>query len=184
LGENREWVVPVLESLKKLLQAYREAAPEDMKQRDLDLRSLLGDEKSVRALDRELMAGRWQEGLLHDRILVAREVELCEKFGYSRREVMSYVRRARAAAASGKPHPEIENTIQLVEQLKSLCDQTTHGLSEPLPWLKRWRKERKIRSMAEERLFGIGALIADAAQRTNFDLSYSLAAMTLRQDDT
>lgn len=173
----------MLESLKKLLQAYREAAPEDMKQSDLELRSLLRDEKTSRALDRELMSGRWQEALLHDRILVAREVELCEKFGYSRREVMTYVRRARTAAASAKPHQEIENTMQLREQLRSLCDQTRHDLSEPLPRLSRWRKERRIRSMAVERLFGIGALIADAAQRANFDLSYSLAAISLRRDD-
>lgn len=174
----------MLDSVKKLRRAYREAAPDDtddLKERDLELRSLLRE--SRRALDEELKARRWRMDSLDDRTMVEREVELCEKFGYTRREVMRYVDRARTAAASGKPHQEIENTMQLIEHIKLLYDQTTHELSGHWPWWSRRRNVQRIRSMAEERLFGVGALVADAAQRTNFDLSYALAAITLRQDD-
>lgn len=183
LNKNRDWVVLVLDSVKELRRAYREAGLDDMKQCDLDLRSLLSDEECSRALDQQLRNRGWRPRSLDDQTLVAREVELCEKFGYTRREVMQYVRQARTAVARGKPHLEIENTEQLVEHLKLLCDQTTHELSRDWSLWSRRRNVHRIRSRAEERLFGIGALVADAARRTNFDLSYVLAAVSLHQGD-
>jgi hypothetical protein len=187
LNENGKWVLRVLDSVKKLRRAYREAAPEDtddLKKRDLELRSLLRDEESRCALDQELKARRFRRDSLDNRAMVEREVALCEKFGYTRREVMRYVSRARTAAASGKPHQEIENTMQLVEHIKLLCDQTIHEFSGHWPWWSRARNVKRIRSMAEDRLFGIGALVADVAQRSNFELSYTLAAITLSRDET
>jgi hypothetical protein len=183
LNGNGVWVVDVLTLVKQLRHAYREAAGAEMERRVRELLSLLRDEECRIALDQELKGRRWSVTTLDDQNLVVGEAELGEKFGYTRREIKGYIRRVRAAVASGEHPQEIANTKRLAELLEWLHGQVKNSLSEDWPWWSRRRKVHRVCSVAEERLFGVGVLVANTAQRTHFDLSYILAVMTLREND-
>lgn len=153
-----------------------------MDRRFRELLSLLCDSESRDALDRELTRRRWVVTTLEDDDLVARETALGEDFGYKRREVLENVRRAREAIAKGERPPDIADTMQLARHLKWLHQQATNALSDDWPLWSRRRNRRRVTAVAEERLFGVGVLVADACLRTLFDLSYMLAVTTLRED--
>jgi len=146
-----------------------------------ELLSLLCSSESRHALDQELMTRRWKVTALADDDLIEREAALGEDFGYDRREVLGNVRRARELIATGEHPPDIADTTQLVGYLEWLHEQTMSALGEKWPWWSRRRNARRVCSVAEKRLFGIGVLVADAGRRTLFDLSYMLAVSALRE---
>ena len=182
LNEQGDWVVDVLDAVASLRQAYRDRSRPDIDDSARQLRSLLRDEESRAALDEELKARRVFEPILHDEGLIRREASLGESFGYSRKEVLRYVRRARAAIAGGVAIPDIADTEQLLAQLQQLHDQAASTMSARGGWWARRRNAQRASSVAQDRLFAVGALVADVARRTLFDLSYSLAVVMLAED--
>jgi hypothetical protein len=121
---------------------------------------------------------------LDNQDLVERETALGGYFGYTRREVKSYVRRARGGLTANGREPDIADTQQLVEHLERLHTTAASAMAGDVGWWKRRRDVRRACSRAQDGLFAIGVLVADAARRPLFDLSYSLAVMTLREDET
>jgi hypothetical protein len=180
-NENGAWVDDVLDVVKGLRLAYRDASRSDMERHARELRSLLSVKTSSAALDKELERRRIVTAAFDNKALIQREVELAESFGYSRGEAKEYVRRARAAVAAGAPVPDVATTAQLLEHLERLHSDAVRDIDANVHlWERRRRRETKrASSAAQDRLFGIGVLVADAARRVLFDLSYALAVTAL-----
>jgi uncharacterized protein with gpF-like domain len=184
LNENADWALDVLDAVGRLRQAYRDRSLRDMEENARLLKGLLRDEASKQALDDELSTRRLDPSTLQNDTLVRREQALGQLFGYSRREVKGYVRRARAAFRTGPRAAEIASADILREYLARLHDEMTAAMSAGGGWRARRRRARQATSTAEDRLFGIGALVANVTQRRQFNLSYLLAATVLGEGDT
>lgn len=178
---HRSWAVDVLAAVKDLRQAYKGDSQENIDRRLRELRSLLRDDRIEAALNNEL---RTRKLILvaSGEDLIEQEAALGDAFGYSSREVKRYIRRARAVQDAGRTGPEIMNTLQLTEYLQETHETTIAALTQNVGWLKRRREARRARSRAQDRLFAVGVLVADAARRSLFDFSYSLAVMALAEE--
>ncbi|MFL6161792.1 MAG: hypothetical protein ACJ74U_06145 [Jatrophihabitantaceae bacterium] len=178
---NRSWAVEVLAAVKDLRQAYKESSQDIIDQRLRELRSLLRDDRSQAALDNELRT-RKLVPVESGKDLIEREAALGDAFGYSPREVKRYIRRARATQEAGYTGPEIANTLQLTGYLQETHAATILAITQNVGGLKGRREVRRARSRAQDRLFVVGVLVADAVRRSLFDFSYSLAVMALAEE--
>jgi hypothetical protein len=183
MNENAAWVSGILEAIKALRLAYRDKSFADAETRIRELLALLRASDTRLALDAELQTRRIWPRALDDPELVRQEAALGNVFGYSSRQVEDYVRRAKKALAAGGDIPDISTSLKLEELLGQLHDLAMHHPADG-GWWERRKRERTARRAADGRLFAVGAVIANTAQRSLFDLSYSLAVLMLAEADT
>jgi hypothetical protein len=181
-NENSVWASDVLVAIKALRHAYRQVSDVDMDRCSRELLALVRNHDARVALDRELATRNVRPSVLGDKALIEQEARLGDTFGYSHREVLRYVQRARGVVDAGMTTPNIATSAQLVEYLERLHAAVAEVMAEELGWLARRRKTRAACRTAQERLFSVGAIIANASFRNLFDFSYTIAVGTLAQE--
>jgi hypothetical protein len=184
-NENSQSVDTVLRFVKELRLGY-ESAPDGIENCDqivTRIRGLLRNEEVRRILNAMLAEqGETRPGLvLEQGDWLEEEAKLGSVFGYSPSEVKRYVRRIRKEAGLATLRVEISNVEDLIRQLEALHAQTKQGMAPTGSWFSRWRALRRVRRQAQDRLFYIGAIIADTMKSNLFNLSYTVALVGLSQ---
>ncbi len=182
---NGIWVRQVLESVRRLREAYR-ANINKSDEAKTELVSMLGAPLIEEALNAELKMRviRTDAPALFSDAVISAETALAKAFGYSPRDVKRYVRRAQVVLGATPTLPDIGDAAELARRVEEIHVAITSAVSASgggWVWSRAVAK-RRARAEALDRLFSVGAIVGNTARRPLFDASYALAVANLSQN--
>jgi hypothetical protein len=183
-NENRTFAMPVLRLVATLKEGY-ESGPDELHKCEetvVRIKGLLRTEDARRALQELLAEQAGQRAVPviggSDEAL-AEEAELARLFGYSRKDIKRYLRKAREEPRPAEELVRIADVEDLARHLDALHARVTEAMTTSGSPIARWRRRRSGLHDARDSLFCIGAIVADTMVRSLFRLSYSLAVAGL-----